>query len=341
MRGIFKSPRKGVRYTGPIMTILITLVLLAFGLAVLIFGAEWLVRGASSIARRFGLSPLIVGLTIVAFGTSTPELTVSVYSALTGSTDIAIGNIIGSNIANILLILGISAMIVPLAVKSSTVKWEVPMALVAVLLVLAFGSDRLLDGGLADVLTRTDGLALLGFFAVFMFYIFALAKHDSAPSIEGEQTEGNPLSVLKSFGLVIAGLVALVFGGKLLVDQAVVLATLAGLSEAVIGLTVVAVGTSLPELATSVIAAMKKEVDIAVGNVVGSNIFNVFWILGLTSVIAPLPVSPSFVIDSLVAVAATTALFLAVFVGTRGRIDRWQGIAFVVAYIGYTAYLVI
>ncbi len=323
------------------MSILITLFLLAVGLAILIFGAEWLVKGASSIARRFGISPLIVGLTIVAFGTSTPELTVNVYSALKGSTDIALGNIIGSNIANILLILGVSALIVPLAVKSSTVKWEIPLALLAVILVFVFGSDRLFDGGAFDAITRTDGVAFLGIFAIFMFYIFALAKKDSAPADEGEKTEGKPVAFFPALGLVVVGLGALVFGGKLLVDQAVVLATLAGLSEAVIGLTVVAVGTSLPELATSIIAALKKEADIAIGNVVGSNIFNVFWILGVSSVIAPLPATSGFFIDALVAVVATFALFIAIFIGTRGRIDRWQGAVFVFAYIAYTAYLVI
>lgn len=322
------------------MDILITLALLVAGLVILVFGADWLVKGAASLARRFGVSPLVIGLTVVAFGTSTPELTVNIYSAVTGATDIAIGNIIGSNIANILLILGISAIIVPLAVKSSTTKWEIPFALLGVLMVLVMGRDIYLDGAQMDALTRTDGIALLGVFAIFMFYIFAMLRHDPAASVP-EAEDKKPLGTLAATGFSLAGLAALVVGGKLLVDQAVILATLAGLSEAVIGLTVVAVGTSLPELATSVVAALRKEVDIAVGNVVGSNIFNVFWILGVTSIIAPLPTPPGFLFDISVAVLATVALFLALFVGKRGVIDRWQGWVFVAAYIAYIAYLVI
>lgn len=323
------------------MTLFITLGLLVIGLGILIFGADALVRGASSIGRAFNIPPLVIGLTIVAFGTSTPELTVNVYSALTGATDLAIGNILGSNIANILLILGISAAIVPLAVKSSTVKWEIPLALLAMLLVFSFGSDVLFDGGTANTLTRTDGFALLGFFVIFMFYVFALVKRDPAPPSEGEQVEGKSMNMSLSILYVLAGLGGLILGGKLLVDQAVILAGLAGLSESVIGLTVVAIGTSLPELATSVIAALKKEVDIAVGNVVGSNIFNVFWILGATSVIAPLPVTASFAVDAWVAIGATLLLFFALFVGTRGRIDRAQGLLFIALYVAYVGYLVI
>lgn len=322
------------------MDILISLVLLFAGLGILILGAEWLVRGASSIARKSGISPLVVGLTVVAFGTSAPELTVNLYSALTGTTDIAVGNIIGSSIANILLILGVTAAIVPLAVKSTTVKWEIPLALLAGLLVLVFGSDRLFDGGVADVITRTDGLALLSLFIVFMCYIFVLARHDKEAAVP-EEAQKEPLNTPLAILLILAGLAGLVIGGKVLVDQAVVLARLAGLSEAVIGLTVVAIGTSLPELATSIVAAFKKEVDIAIGNVVGSNIFNVFWILGLTSVIAPLPVPEGFMVDATVGVAAVLLLLGALFIGTRQRLDRWQGVVFVLLYISYLTYLVV
>lgn len=327
-------------YTFP-MQLLITIGLLIFGLVILILGADSLVKGSSSIARRFKVPPLVIGLTIVAFGTSMPELTVNVYSALTGATDIAIGNVLGSNIVNILLILGASALITPLLVKSSTVRWEIPLALLASILVLIFGSDIVLDGGTADVLTRTDGFAFLALFVIFMFYIFALLKHDPAPPEEGQETEGKTLNPLMATGLIIAGLVGLVLGGKLLVDQAVILAGMAGLSEAVIGLTVVAIGTSLPELATSVIAALKKEVDIAVGNVVGSNIFNILWILGISSIIAPLPVPETFLVDASVAILATLVLFFALFVGKKAHLERWQGVLFVLAYVAYIAYLVI
>lgn len=323
------------------METLITVGLLVLGLVILVLGAEWLVKGASSIARGFNVSPLVIGLTVVAFGTSMPELTVNVYAAFTGATEISIGNVVGSNIANILLILGVSAAIVPLAVKASTVKWEIPLALLAMVMVLAFGADRMIDGTAVDVITRTDGIALLGFFVIFMFYVFALMRGETAPQSEGELTEGKTLSPLPAAGLFVLGLAGLVLGGKLLVDNAVTLASMLGLSEAVIGLTVVAVGTSLPELATSVVAALRKEVDIAVGNVVGSNIFNVFWILGVSSLVAPLPSPPGFLIDAGMGIFATVLLFLALFVGKRGDIDRWQGWAFILIYVAYIAYLLV
>jgi len=319
------------------MEILIPAVLLIAGLVILVFGAESLVKGASSIASRFGISPLVIGLTIVAFGTSTPELTVNLYSAFTGATDIAVGNIIGSNIANILLILGITALIIPLSVQSSTVKWEIPFMLLAMVMVFVVGNDMLFDGALTDVITRTDGLGLLGIFAIFMFYIFAIAKTDPMKQ-EGEEKQ---TGLWLSIGLVLIGLAGLVFGGKLLVDNAVVLARFMGLSEAVIGLTVIAIGTSLPELATSVVAAFRKQADIAVGNIVGSNIFNVFWILGLTSTIAPLPSPAGFMVDSLVGLGATVALLAVIVIGKPMFIERWHGGAFLLAYVVYITYLVI
>lgn len=318
-----------------------TFAFLMLGLALLIAGAEFLVRGASSIASKMGISPLVIGLTVVAFGTSMPELTVNLYAATTGATDLAIGNIVGSNIANILLIVGLSAMLYPLTVKSSTVKWEIPLAFLGVLLLYGFGNDRLFDNAAVDMLTRTDGFGLIGLFAVFMFYIFALIKQDKAPKAEGEKTEGKPVGVWLAVLFVFLGLAGLVYGGRLLVDQAIYLAELAGLTESVIGLTVVAIGTSLPELATSIVAARRKEADIAVGNVVGSNIFNIFWILGVTSLVAPLPVSATFNFDVTVAILATLALLLATFVGVKKQIDRWQGGVFVAGYVAYMVYLVV
>jgi len=322
------------------MEIILAIVLLFVGLGILIFGAESLVRGASSIARGFGIPALVVGLTVVSFGTSAPELTVSWYAAFTGATDLAVGNIIGSNIANILLILGIAAIITPLAVQSSTVKWEIPLALLATISVYVMGRDIFFDGAAADVITRTDGIALIGFFAVFLFYVFALIKKETPAVSQEEPSEEKTIQPVFALGLVIVGLGALIFGGKLFVDSVVFLARVIGLSEAVIGLTVVAIGTSLPELATSVVAAMRKEIDIAVGNIVGSNIFNIFWILGASAVIVPLPAPAGFGVDAVVMISATFALFLALFVGTRHQLDRWQGVAFILAYIGYVAYLV-
>lgn len=318
------------------MDLFISIVLLIAGLGLLVWGADALVRGASSIARGLGVSPLVIGLTVVAFGTSMPELTVNLYAAVTGSTDLAIGNVVGSNIANILLILGISAIIYPLAVKSSTVRWEIPLALLAAILVYVFGQDVRVDAGIFDALTRSDGVALLAFFVVFMFYIFALVKADPPPVNDDVPRYDR----WKAVGLTLLGLGGLVLGGKLLVDSAIVLARFAGLSEALIGLTVVAVGTSLPELATSVVAAWRREMDIAIGNVVGSNIFNVFWILGVTALITPLPSPEGFARDALVMVLATLALFVALFIGKRHQLDRWQGGAFVAAYVLYVVFLV-
>ncbi len=314
---------------------LIFIILIILGLIVLIAGAEFLVRGASSIAKRAGISELTIGLTVVAFGTSMPELVVNMIAAFRGTADIAVGNIVGSNIANILLILGISAIIYPLAVKSNTVWKEIPFALLAMFLVFIMGNDAFLDGVGYNAITRTDGLALLAMFAIFMYYIFGTAK------TEGESEDVKLYSWPISLLFTGLGLAALFYGGKLLVDNAVVVARLAGLSEALIGLTVVAVGTSLPELATSAVAAYRHKNDIAVGNIVGSNIFNVFWILGLTGSVMQMPFNPATNIDALVALVATVLLFVFMFIHTRHKINRWQGVTFVVLYIIYTIYLII
>lgn len=317
------------------MAILSSVLLLVVGLVVLIFGAEYLVKGASSLAKRLGVPVLVIGLTVVAFGTSTPELTVNLYAAMTGATDIAIGNIVGSNIANILLILGLSALIVPLAVARSTTWKEIPFALLAMVLVWVFGNDVLLNGTGVNALTATEGLAFIGIFAIFMYYIVGLAKTEP-PADESTVAQ---YSLTYSLVCIVAGLAALVLGGRLLVDEAITIAQIFGLSEAVIGLTIVAVGTSLPELATSVIAAIRGQNDIAVGNIVGSNIFNVFWILGLSAVIAPLPMSAGLSFDTLVGIGTTVLLFLVLFLGKRHTIDRWQGGAFILLYVAYVTFL--
>lgn len=305
------------------------------GLAILILGAEGLVRGAASIAKKAGISPLIIGLTVVSFGTSAPELIVNLIAATKGSADIAIGNIIGSNIANILLILGIATIIYPLSVKNSTVWKEIPFALLAVVLVYTMGNDALFDNSNFNAITRTDGFSLIAIFAIFMFYIFGIAKKDEKQQA-GVKTYSWPISAT----LTIAGLALLFWGGQLLVNNAIILARLAGLSEALIGLTIVAIGTSLPELATSVTAAIHRHDDIAVGNIVGSNIFNVFWILGLTGTILQLPFSPTVNFDVLISIIATLLLFVFMFIGTRQKLNRWQGILFVLMYITYLGYLI-
>lgn len=314
----------------------LTLFLLLIGLVVLIAGAEALVRGASSLAKTFGISPLVIGLTVVAFGTSAPELIVNILAAARGTADIAIGNVVGSNIVNILLILGISAAISPLKVGKTTVWKEIPFALLAMVLVFTMGNDALFDGTPANAITRTDGFSLISLFVIFLFYTYGISRekgHAKAPSVRSYPTG-------QSLMFTIGGLVFLFFGGKMLVDNAVTLARVAGISEALIGLTIVAVGTSLPELATSVIAAIHHQDDIAVGNIIGSNIFNVFWILGFTGTLLQLPFTPSTNSDVLVAVAATFLLFFAMFTGKRHALDRWQGISFILLYFLYIAYLI-
>ncbi|MBU0545869.1 calcium/sodium antiporter [Patescibacteria group bacterium] len=312
---------------------LVAILLIILGLGALIVGAESLVRGASSLAKMFGIPPIVIGLTIVAFGTSAPELIVNMFAAYRGSADLAVGNVIGSNIANILLILGIAACIRPLRVKSNTVWKEIPFALLAVVLIYAMGNDALFDGMSFNAITRTDGFSLLAIFAIFLYYIYGISKKEK--NNEDVKTYSQPVS----FILVLVGLAFLFVGGKILVDNAVLLARLAGLSEALIGLTIVAIGTSLPELVTSVVAVIHKQDDIAVGNIVGSNIFNIFWILGLTSVFIQIPFNPATNFDVMVSMGVTTILFVFVFVGKKNNVDRWQGISFVAAYAVYLVFL--
>ncbi len=308
---------------------------LLLGLGLLILGAEWLVRGASSLSRKAGISELAIGLTVVAFGTSMPELIVNIFAALRGSAEIGIGNIIGSNTFNILVILGIAALIRPLTIQRSTVWKEIPFALLAILLVLIMGNDAFFDTAPFNGLTRTDGLALMAFFVIFMYYIFGMSKvnHDGGEPVK---LYSYPLSL----GLVTVGIGGLFLGGKIVVDNAVIIARLSGLSESFIGLTIVAAGTSLPELATSVVAAMHRRYDISIGNIVGSNIFNIFWILGLTSTLLPLPFNPIVNFDVLVSLGATLLLFLGIMVGKKYQLGRLEGALFLLMYAGYLTYLI-
>ena len=318
------------------MTIL-TIILFVLGFALLVKGADWLVVGASAIARRFDVSDLVIGLTVVAFGTSTPELFVNVAASLKGNTDIAIGNILGSNIANILLILGSAAIIHPLAVTKGTVWKEIPFSLLAAVVLVLTASDRLLNAAEASVLSRADGGVLLCFFVVFLYYTHGIAKNVSGisahvpPAVPG---------VPKSAMLVAGGLIGLALGGKWIVEGAVRIATALDMSESLIGLTIVAVGTSLPELATSAMAAYRGNVEIAVGNVVGSNIFNIFFVLGLSAVIKPLPFQGAGLLDITVVVVASVALFAFMFSGGKRSLDRWEGIVFVVSYAVYITFLI-
>lgn len=311
----------------------ILLLILGFGL--LIKGADWLVDGASSLAKRLGMRDIVIGLTVVSFGTSAPELIVNLFSAISGKTDIAVGNIVGSNIANIFLILGVAAIIYPLRVKKATVWKEVPLSLLAAIAVFLLLNDILIDDGTNSVLTRIDGLVLLLFFAIFLYYTYGISR------VEGSAAATTKIRRLPiSTAMIFGGLAALVLGGKLIVDGAVVIATGLGVTQSLIGLTVVAIGTSLPELATSAVAAWKRNADIAVGNIVGSNIFNIFFILAVTSTIAPLPIAANLNIDIAVMTIASLFLFFAMFVGRKHTLERWQGFTFIALYTGYLTYLV-
>ncbi len=314
---------------------MITYILFVLGFILLIKGADLLVDGSASVARKLKISDISIGLTVVAFGTSMPELVVNIFASFQNNPDIAIGNILGSNIANILLILGISAIIYPLTVKKNTIWKEIPFSLLAALVLGILASDALIDGRNFSELSRGEGIVLIGFFAIFMYYIVSIAKE---PDSEVE-VEVKNLSTAKATMFILGGLAGLVIGGKLIVDGAVEIANSIGLSESFIGLTVVAVGTSLPELATSAVAAYKKNVDIAVGNIVGSNIFNIFWILGVSSIIKPLPFNPASIYDLGMTIAASVLLFIFLFVGKKHSIGKLQGILFVLIYILYIVFL--
>lgn len=319
---------------------LLNIFLLIIGFALLIKGANFMIDGSAAIAKKFGIAPIVIGLTVVAFGTSAPELVVNIVASFKGNTDIAIGNILGSNIANILLILGIAALIYPVRVKSDTVWKEIPFALIAVVILFFAANDRLLDGNVDEILSRSDGFVIVCVFLIFMAYIIAVAKKKfMEPTPEEEHIQDRPFGLALS--MVLLGIVGLALGGKWIVDGAVFFALKFGISEAFIGLTLVAVGTSLPELATSIVAARKKHSDLVIGNIVGSNIFNILWILGFSAIIRPLPFSKALNQDIIVVMVVTFLLFGLIVSGDhKGSIRRWHGGVFVALYVAYIVYLV-
>ena len=316
---------------------MITYLLFIIGFILLIKGADLLVDGSASIAKKLNISNIVIGLTLVAFGTSAPEFIVNIYASAQGNSEIAIGNILGSNIANLLLILGISAIIYPVTAKKNTILKEIPFSLLAIIVLGLMANDIIIDGGTFSGITRIDGFVLLAFFIIFLYYTFGITKSDD-DIVEKEEIK--VFSYTKAIVFIILGLAGLVIGGKWIVDGAVKIAELFNVSQSLIGLTVVAIGTSLPELATSAIAAYKKQSDIAIGNVVGSNIFNIFWILGASAIIRPLPFSTSSNGDIAMTVFASVLLFLVMFIGQKRVIERWQGVLMVVSYVGYVVFLV-
>lgn len=317
---------------------MITYLILTGGIAAIVFSANWLVEGASAIAKRFGISDLVVGLTIVAFGTSAPELTVNVFSALEGSADIAISNVLGSNIVNIFFILGASAIIHPLVMQKNTTWKEIPLSLLAAVVLGIIANDQWIDNNpTGNFVSAIDGLVLLAFFTIFLVYTIEISKNQSITSTEEVAV---PMPLWKAILFVVLGLLGLYFGGKYFVQAAISIATQLGMSERLIGLTIVAVGTSLPELATSMVAAYKRNADIAVGNVVGSNIFNIFFILGTTALISPLPFSAASNFDIGVTILASLLLLITTFTFGRKKVDRIEGVVFVLLYAGYIYYII-
>lgn len=320
--------------------ILISLLKLVIGFLLLVKGADYFVEGASSIARKLRIPIFVIGLTIVAFGTSAPELAVSISAALKGSNDIAIGNVVGSNIFNTLVVLGASAAITPIAVEKGMIKKDYPLSIFAAILLGVLSLDMLLFKAPAMSLGRVDGIILLIAFAFFMYTtVKSGLKERETLSSEQEKTLSNMhMPMWKSILILVVGLAGIVIGGDMSVEGAKEIARAFGLSEALIGLTIVAIGTSLPELVTSIVAAKKGESDIAVGNVIGSNIFNVVFILGTSATILPMNVSSTYLYDigMLIGVMVITYIPIA---KTR-RVGRPMGIAMVLAYVTYTVYLI-
>jgi len=310
------------------------ILLLVLGFGVLIKGADWLVDGGSALAKRHNISDLAIGLTVVAFGTSTPELVVNTFAAFQGHSDLVFGNVIGSNNFNLFAILGIAGLITPLIVQSSTVWKEIPISFLAAVLLFFLANSFLFADNL--ILSRFDGLILLTFFGLFIFYVFNQLKTEE----QGKAEQYKVFSNFKTWGYILVGLAFLVAGGRLVVVNAVKMATSLGISETIIGLTIVAAGTSLPELATSVVAAIKKNNDIAVGNIIGSNIFNIFLILGVSSVIKPVAYNVKFNQDLYLLGFGTLILFLAMFTGKKKKLDKWEAGILLLIYVVYTMYLV-
>lgn len=312
-----------------------SILLVIIGFILLISGASWLVNGSSSLAKKHKVSDLVIGLTIVAFGTSAPELIVNILASAQNHHSIVLGNVIGSNNFNMLVILGIAGLISPLTVKSSTVWKEIPFSLAAVVFLYVLANDFFFPGN--QVLTRIDGFILLMFFLLFLFYVYRQLKTD----VTDKSTEENIYSESKIWAYIVVGLIGLVIGGRLVVVNAIELSALMGISEKIIGLTIVAAGTSLPEMATSVVAAFKKNNDIAVGNIIGSNIFNIFFILGVSSVINPVVYEKAFNFDLYLLAGGTLFLFVAMFAGKKRKLDRWEAGVLVLTYFGYVIYMVI
>lgn len=315
-------------------------VLLVVGFFLLVKGADWFVDGSASIARKLHIPSIVIGLTIVSFGTSAPEAAVSITAGLNGQNDIALGNIVGSNIFNILAVIGAAAFIHPIRIQKSTIQKEFPFAISTAVVLLILSLDGLLQGYAANMISRADGLIMLIFFAIFLFYLFDLAfqSHKNGEASEGEEMP-EERSIGKSILLGLIGVSGIVLGGTLTVDSAEAIALSWGLSEKLVGLTILAVGTSLPEFVTSVVAAKKGENDIAIGNVLGSNVFNVFFILAASAVLTPIAVAPEIFFDMVIMLI--TMLFVFFFSILGKDVNKWEGAFLFLCYVAYMVYIVI
>ena len=323
------------------MNIFIDIILIILGMAMLIFGGNFLVNGASALARRFKVSELAIGLTIVAFGTSAPEFVVSLLANIAGSPEIALGNVIGSNNLNLFLILGVTGLLVPIAVQRQTVLVEIPFSLLAAIILFLLGNFGLIFGS-SYIIGRIDGLILFLFFCLFIFYVFKSMKtneNQEENALEKASEKAHPLWKILLF--IVLGLILLVVGGRVVVDSAVDLAKEFNISEKIIGLTIIAAGTSLPELVTSITAIVKKKSDIAIGNIIGSNIFNILFVLGISALVRPMEYSDIFNRDIYLLIFGTLLLLLAMFTGKKRKLDRWEAAIFLLIYIGYVIFLIL
>ena len=307
---------------------ILEILILVVGLALVVFGADWLVDGASAVARKAGVSEFVIGLTIVGFGTSCPELVVSLTGAIKGISDISIGNVVGSNIFNTLLILGVTAVLSPIAITKSNKLRDIPLTFVVTLLFVVFGKFH-------NDISRLEGIAFLLLFATYIFYCF---KSDSA---EIEESEDKHLKLFAAIALVFAGLAGLVIGGRLFVDSATEIARIAGISDKFIAITILAGGTSLPELATCVVAAVKKKGQLALGNILGSNVFNILLILGASAVVTPLSFASMNWVDLGVLLLSAVLLFVGCYTGKKDKLDRFDGILLLACEAAYFTWLVI
>lgn len=307
--------------------------LIIFGFVALIYGANWLVDGASALAKKYNVSDLVIGLTIVAFGTSAPELVVNSVASYDGLSDIVLGNIIGSNNFNLFIILGIASLVYPIAVQRSTIKGEIPISLLITIVFLLLANEFFLDAN--KVISRSDAILMLLLFGGFLFYIFRQMKLETR-----QETNHTSKPMTKIITLIILGFVGLILGGKLVVDNAILVATDLGVSQKIIGLTIIAAGTSLPELVTSVVAAMKKNSDIAIGNVIGSNIFNILLVIPISSLISPIVFRSNFNQEIGILIAGTLFVFSALVFSKSNKINRWHGFLLLGFYLTYTGYLI-